>query len=205
MISQEILKVVDPFDRPIPGQSLTNSVDNPYPWEGPPEFTKVDEAIDAIVTNLLTEEGKLLSVIEVLGSGEVPVSAVAQIILENGFRKGKFNPDLMLLLAEPLMIILMALAERAGIHDYEIYKDEFSEMSEEEQIELANDVINSYKEEVNFRGLRTDKPIDVRSVSPTVLEKIEEAEIPQAESLMARPQEEEDMSPVNETSLLERQ
>ena len=68
MISQEILKVVDPFDRPIPGQSLTNSVDNPYPWEGPPEFTKVDEAIDAIVTNLLTEEGKLLSVIEVIFS-----------------------------------------------------------------------------------------------------------------------------------------
>ena len=114
----------------------------------------------------------------------------------------------MLLLAEPLMVILMALAERAGIHDYEIYKDEFSEMSEEEQMELANDVINSYKEEVNFRGLRSNKPLDVRSVSSDVLEQIEEAEIPQAESLMAKPENEEnepEVTPVAQPSLLERQ
>ena len=208
MISQNALNLVNPFSKPIPGQSLTRSVDDPYPWEGPPEFTKVDEAIDAIVVNILTEEGKLTSLIEVLGSGEVPISAVAQIILENGFRKGKFNPDLMLLLAEPLMVILMALAERAGIHDYEIYRDEFSEMSEEEQMELANDVINSYKEEVNFRGLRSNKPLDVRSVSSDVLEQIEEAEIPQAESLMAKPENEEnepEVTPVAQPSLLERQ
>lgn len=208
MISQNALNLVNPFSKPIPGQSLTRAVDDPYPWEGPPEFTRVDEAIDAIVASILTEEGKLTSIIEILGSGEVPISAVAQIILENGFRKGKFNPDLMLLLAEPLMVILMALAERAGIHDYEIYRDEFSEMSEEEQMELANDVINSYKEEVNFRGLRSNKPLDVRSVSSDVLEQIEEADIPQAESLMAKPENEEnepEVTPVAQPSLLERQ
>ena len=71
------------------------------------------------------------------------------------------------------------------------------EALEEQEWSLVEEVLNTLVEE-------TDNPIDVRSVSPTVLEKIEEAEIPQAESLMARPQEEEDMSPVNETSLLER-
>lgn len=189
MLSQETMELVDPFSKPIPGQSLTNDPDNPYPWESPPEFVNVNTAIDSIVMNMLGDEEKLANIIEVLASGEIPIAGIAQIILEDGFRKGKYNPDLMLLLAEPLMVILMALAERAGIRDYEIYQGEGSELSGEEQAELANDVINSYKEEVNFRGLRTGKNIDVRSVPEEVLEKIEEADIPAQPSLMERPAE----------------
>jgi len=189
MLSQETMELVDPFSKPIPGQSLTNDPDNPYPWESPPEFVNVNTAIDSIVMNMLGDEEKLANIIEVLASGEIPIAGIAQIILEDGFRKGKYNPDLMLLLAEPLMVILMALAERAGIRDYEIYQGEGSELSGEEQAELANDVINSYKEEVNFRGLRTGKNIDVRSVPEEVLERIEEADIPAQPSLMERPAE----------------
>ena len=189
MLSQETMELVDPFSKPIPGQSLTNDPDNPYPWESPPEFVNVNAAIDSIVMNMLGDEEKLANIIEVLASGEIPIAGIAQIILEDGFRKGKYNPDLMLLLAEPLMVVLMALAERAGIRDYEIYQGEGSELSGEEQAELANDVINSYKEEVNFRGLRTGKNIDVRSVPEEVLERIEEADIPAQPSLMERPAE----------------
>jgi len=189
MLSQETMELVDPFSKPIPGQSLTNDPDNPYPWESPPEFVNVNTAIDSIVMNMLGDEEKLANIIEVLASGEIPIAGIAQIILEDGFRKGKYNPDLMLLLAEPLMVILMALAERAGIRDYEIYQGEGSELSGEEQAELANDVINSYKEEVNFRGLKTGKNIDVRSVPEEVLERIEEADIPAQPSLMERPAE----------------
>ena len=189
MLSQETMELVDPFSKPVPGQSLTNDPDNPYPWESPPEFVNVNTAIDSIVMNILSDEEKLANIIEVLASGEIPIAGIAQIILEDGFRKGKYNPDLMLLLAEPLMVILMALAERAGIRDYEIYQGEGSELSGEEQAELANDVINSYKEEVNFRGLRTGNNIDVRSVPEEVLERIEEADIPAQPSLMERPAE----------------
>ena len=189
MLSQETMELVDPFSKPVPGQSLTNDPDNPYPWESPPEFVNVNAAIDSIVMNMLSDEEKLANIIEVLASGEIPIAGIAQIILEDGFRKGKYNPDLMLLLAEPLMVVLMALAERAGIRDYEIYQGEGSELSGEEQAELANDVINSYKEEVNFRGLRTGKNIDVRSVPEEVLERIEEADIPAQPSLMERPAE----------------
>ena len=189
MLSQETMELVDPFSKPIPGQSLTNDPDNPYPWESPPEFVNVNTAIDSIVMNILSDEEKLANIIEVLASGEIPIAGIAQIILEDGFRRGRYNPDLMLLLAEPLMVVLMALAERAGIRDYEIYQGEGSELSGEEQAELANDVINSYKEEVNFRGLRTGNNIDVRSVPEEVLERIEEADIPAQPSLMERPAE----------------
>ena len=189
MLSQETMELVDPFSKPVPGQSLTNDPDNPYPWESPPEFVNVNTAIDSIVMNMLSDEEKLANIIEVLASGEIPIAGIAQIILEDGFRRGRYNPDLMLLLAEPLMVVLMALAERAGIRDYEIYQGEGSELSGEEQAELANDVINSYKEEVNFRGLRTGNNIDVRSVPEEVLERIEEADIPAQPSLMERPAE----------------
>ena len=189
MLSQETMELVDPFSKPVPGQSLTNDPDNPYPWESPPEFVNVNTAIDSIVMNMLGDEEKLANIIEVLASGEIPIAGIAQIILEDGFRRGRYNPDLMLLLAEPLMVVLMALAERAGIRDYEIYQGEGSELSGEEQAELANDVINSYKEEVNFRGLRTGNNIDVRSVPEEVLERIEEADIPAQPSLMERPAE----------------
>ena len=189
MLSQETMELVDPFSKPVPGQSLTNDPDNPYPWESPPEFVNVNAAIDSIVMNMLSDEEKLANIIEVLASGEIPIAGIAQIILEDGFRRGRYNPDLMLLLAEPLMVVLMALAERAGIRDYEIYQGEGSELSGEEQAELANDVIISYKEEVNFRGLRTGNNIDVRSVPEEVLERIEEADIPAQPSLMERPAE----------------
>ena len=35
-----------------------------------------------------------------------------------GFREGKWNPDLMMMLIEPFMYLLMALAEKAGIDLY---------------------------------------------------------------------------------------
>jgi len=47
---------------------------------------------------------------------------VAQMILFSGFKKGQWNPDMMLMLAEPTAYMVMALAERAGI-DYEIDRE----------------------------------------------------------------------------------
>ena len=38
----------DPFDAPIPGQSLTDEPGK-WAWEKPPEITDVDEAVESIV------------------------------------------------------------------------------------------------------------------------------------------------------------
>ena len=43
------------------------------------------------------------------------VLELAQITLYAGFYKGKWNPDLMMLLMEPVIYMIMALAERAGV------------------------------------------------------------------------------------------
>jgi hypothetical protein len=40
---------------------------------------------------------------------------IVQLILTKGFEDGEINPDLMLLLAEPLAYILLGLSEKEGI------------------------------------------------------------------------------------------
>tara|TARA_R110000803_G_scaffold85122_2_gene151393 strand:+ start:2438 stop:3064 length:627 start_codon:yes stop_codon:yes gene_type:complete len=193
MLDPQMMEMVDPFNRPIPGQSLTNPVDNPYPWEKAPRFTKASNAIDFFAEGILGDQERLSSVLEILASNTFPIAEIAQILLEDGFRKGYWNPDLMLLLAEPVMVILMALSERAGFNDYEIYLGERSELDEEEKIELTNSVINAIKEDIDFKGFRKKGGLDIRSVEPEVLKTIEKIDLPKAPSLLApqqTPQEE---------------
>ena len=45
----------------------------------------------------------------------VPIIDIAQQILYVGFREGKWNPDLMLMLAEPVAYVLIFMAENADI------------------------------------------------------------------------------------------
>ena len=186
MLNPETMALVSPFNRPIPGQSLTNPVDNPYPWEKPPRFTKVPEGLNFIVEGILGDEERLSGVLDVLAMNEFPIADIAQMLLEDGFRKVYWNPDMMLLLAEPVMVVLMALSERAGFRDYEIYRGENEEIDEEERIELANEVINAIKEETDFKGLRKQGGIDVRSVSPEILETIEDVSLPETQSLLSK-------------------
>ena len=40
--------IENPFDAPIPGQSLTDTPGN-YPWEHPPQYTDVDDILDIYI------------------------------------------------------------------------------------------------------------------------------------------------------------
>ena len=41
------------FDGPIPGQSMAASPDSKMPWDGPPEYSGLKEATEAIFLSLL--------------------------------------------------------------------------------------------------------------------------------------------------------
>lgn len=107
--------------RPIPGQSLTNSPEEPYPWEQPPKYTNIKEALHEIFISLI-DENVFPSIIRSLEKG-VPIVDMASGVLMEGFRAGKFNPDLMLLLAEPVIYLFMVLAARSGVENYRIDAD----------------------------------------------------------------------------------
>tara|TARA_R100000315_G_scaffold12011_1_gene3850 strand:- start:220 stop:834 length:615 start_codon:yes stop_codon:yes gene_type:complete len=112
-LNKQALAEYNPFQGPIPGQSLTNSEDSRQPWEQPPVFTNIKQAREAVFLEILKEEN-LEVIINLLDDG-MSVAKVTEMLLFIGYSKGQFNPDLMMLLAEPVMYMLLALCEAVGI------------------------------------------------------------------------------------------
>ena len=112
-LNKQALAEYNPFQGPIPGQSLTNSEDSRQPWEQPPVFTNIKQAREAVFLEILKEEN-LEVIINLLDDG-MSVAKVTEMLLFIGYTKGQFNPDLMMLLAEPVMYMLLALCEAVGI------------------------------------------------------------------------------------------
>jgi hypothetical protein len=113
---------VNPFNAPIPGESLTTAPDMPKAWERPPQYTSQDAAMEAIYMEI-TQEDSLRKLINIINDG-IPLDQLAQVILYRGYTQGKFSPDLMLMLAEPTIYLLIAIADYADIKDYVLYEGE---------------------------------------------------------------------------------
>ena len=188
---QEGLDFLANRGRPIPGQSLTNSPDEAYAWEKTPQFTNLQSATDALFVEL-TEPEFYDSVLTMIERGE-SIANVAQVILYDGFQKGMFNPDLMMLLIEPTMYMLMALAEKGGIDDYKIYNgEEEDEFDEDEQLEGMDKMMDIAKDKLAPKMKSGVLPRDIEA-------KIEELDIPARPSLLERQE-----MPQEEPSLLDR-
>ena len=100
-------------DTPIAGQSLTQSPDSPLPMEGPPRFTKQQEFIEHLFTEL-TGEDALPMILDALRT-ELPVETTAHKLLQGQMRKGNINVDTLILAIEPTIYMLIGLATYAGI------------------------------------------------------------------------------------------
>ena len=179
-LEQEGLEVLGQMQRPIPGQSLTNSPDTPYPWEQPTEFTEIQPAIESMFINL-TEDDAYGALVDIIDADNT-IAEAAQIILFAGFEEGLWNPDLMTLLIEPTMYLIMALVERAGRVEYKIDRepDELDEEDKAEQITAMEKLLSQAAVQAE-----EDKVSGVKSgVLPTEIEKkLKEIKVP--ESLLA--------------------
>jgi len=180
--------------RAIAGQSLTNSPEQPYKWEQPPEFTTVNNANIFILQSLI-EEKTYLNLVMSITDG-VPVADVASVILYHGFTQGKWNPDLMLLLMEPTMYIIIGLVEKAGIFNYKLYSGELednkNDVDPDIQIKTLQRAVSAFnKEQV------------AQTIDPKIKELLETVEPPPS-LLEARPKEIEEEA-IEPTSLLGKQ
>jgi len=125
---------MNPFNAPVPGESLTQDPNQKFPWEQPSEINDVDSAIKEIFINL-TEKNTLVELLNILKNGQ-PVDEIAQIIAYRGATVGKYNNDLMLLLLEPLMYLIIAIAEEYEI-DPVIYEGMDNDIGDEEDYDRA--------------------------------------------------------------------
>ena len=63
---------------------------------------------------LITSEEHYVNIMDMLRDG-TEVMTIVEALLVKSFRDGQINPDMVLLLAEPLAYLLIGLAEREGI------------------------------------------------------------------------------------------
>jgi len=169
-------------NRFIPGQSLTENPETPWPWEGPPTFVSKDEALEHFM-NLILEEERHIAILESLEEG-VPVMNLVELILTKSFQEGEINPDLMMLLAEPLAFMIMALGEKADIEVKLVDEDDDDEYDEDKEFESFRELLNSIKDPKDDEDFPMQDKID--KVETPVLDQENEIETP---SLMENPDE----------------
>ena len=161
---------VNPFDSPVPGQSLTDKPGN-YPWEHPPQYTDVDQVLE-LIFDQVTNERFAKQIISMLHAG-VPVEAIVRVITFSGFLNGKFNPDVGFIIIEPLMNLISAIGIRAGVPNIRLSLEDLDEMD--------NNFIRSMSD------LKAAKE-DISQVAETIKEEAGE----QPQGLMAPPAEAEE-------------
>jgi hypothetical protein len=150
----ELRKAATKTERPIAGESLTNDPSTPLPFEKPPKFTSKEEAVEYFF-DYVTAEDRYFEIINVLDEG-VTVMELVELILVSSFRNGEINPDLMMLIAEPLAYILISLAEKEGIRAT-IVKDSDDPEVRDIQETLDNYHNSSFEEEEDNSDVLKDK------------------------------------------------
>lgn len=177
---QDGLEFIANNGRPIPGSSLTNSPDSPYPWEQAPQFVEIQPAIDSLFIEL-SEPEAFHSLMDLVRN-EVPVGDIAQVILTDGFQKGLWNPDLMLLLVEPTMYMIIAFAEKAGIQEYITYEGEQDEPEDEDE------QLEGIEEAIDIAQSRVVSKVKSGALPKEIEERLEEFTPPEQPSLLEKPE-----------------
>ena len=190
--NQEVLDHLGKFEGPIPGQSLTGNPDEPQSWEQPPEHVTLEGALYGLFS-FMTQEDVYPNIVKALGDG-MPVTGMTQMILEDGFQKGSWNPDLMMQLIEPTMYMIMSMAEKSGVK-YKIDAEDdpdVEEASPEEDLSTLQGLAKIAQGRVDDTKIKEALPKEIT-------ERLETIEVP--ESLLSRSEVEE---PTETDSLLAR-
>ncbi len=172
--------------RPIPGQSLTNSPESPYPWESPPTLTNPREALDVIVAEIMQPEA-VKNIVNALANGAA-VGDIGSAILYAKFTEGDISVDTMMLLAEPVMYTIMAIGEEANIK-YNIEGNDLDEFDEEDEAEEMTNKINEFRTAVSdIKNQTTQKlkpTVDENVVPRNILDRVKE-QGPEIRSLLTK-------------------
>ena len=162
----------NPFDTPIPGQSLTDEPGN-YPWEHPPQYVTTDGAADHL-WNRMSEPEFAEQIIAMLDAG-VPVEAIARVVVFAGFTEGKFTPDVGFMLAETVMKMIATIGFTGDVKKFRI---SMQDLTNKNEMKTILD-IKSKNEELEKAARSLGKDIKA---------------MPEQKGLMAPPQQKEEVA-----------
>lgn len=175
---------------PIPGQSLTKDTEDTYPWEKPPEFTNPREALDDVVGSIMQPEA-MKNIVSALAQGAA-VADLGTAILYAKFNEGKITPDVMMMLAEPVMYTIMAIGEEANIK-YNIEGNDLDEFDDEDEVEDEDAKLNEFRNvltDIKKGATKNIEPskIDTNVVPESILAQVKEKG-PEIKSLLSKGEE----------------
>ena len=97
----------DPFNRPIPGESLTDDLGS-RPFEQPPRRVDPDEVLEDVLEKL-QDEDRRDKILDLVFSG-VPVETIVNTFALEGVTRGEFTPDVAEIIKPVLAMVIMDLA-----------------------------------------------------------------------------------------------
>jgi hypothetical protein len=109
---------MDPFEGPIPGESLT-APPNSFAWEEPPQFTDPEDALMHTLDTLTSPE-KIDAMVNLLENG-VDIQTLTEGILRFNVSEGIHDIDVGMVIAPIVHEYIKTTAEMVGID----YKDGF--------------------------------------------------------------------------------
>ena len=176
------LAIDDPFNSPNPGESLTKTPEEKFPWEQASEYTEVRPFMEDLFLQLTEDKDRYVKLL-VSFLQQVSIADTTQMLLYTSWRAGKINTDLMLLLIEPVMYLLIAMAEQAEIEPV-IYDEENVDEPSQEDADLYVD------ESQKINEMKPEK-IRKSSVEPSLLARVEDLPTAKEVGVTDNTQEEE--------------
>lgn len=155
------------LDAPIPGQSLTAPLGE-RPWQNPPQFSTVDEAMDYYLPILVNEETlpQLLSIMQ-LG---IPLTTIADSLMLANVMEGVHSVDIGIIIL-PFIIEMLEFIGTSQKVDYVVEKPKQGKSPLPSASEIALAVKRSGK-----------KPSKTETIDTTISKETEE----ELKGLMAR-------------------
>ena len=176
------LAIDDPFNSPTPGESLTKNPEEKFAWEQASEYTEVRPFMEDLFLQLTEDKDRYVKLL-VSFLQQVSIADTTQMLLYTSWRAGKINTDLMLLLIEPVMYLLIAMAEQAEIEPVIYDEENVDEPSQED-----SDLYVEQSQKINEM-----KPEKIRksSVEPSLLARVEDLPTAKEVGVTDNTQEEE--------------
>jgi hypothetical protein len=124
------LNTMDPFDAPIPGQSLTDEPGK-WPWDQPPQMVDVDDAYEYVVVKIEQNPDLKDDMLKFL-MAKVPIESICNTIAFTGFSQGLWNPDIAEMIKFPLSAYFAMMAEENGFEVVMFNKEEEPTVTDEQ-------------------------------------------------------------------------
>tara|TARA_B100001250_G_scaffold414099_1_gene450668 strand:- start:913 stop:1437 length:525 start_codon:yes stop_codon:yes gene_type:complete len=125
--------MTSPFDRPIPGQSLTDEPRN-NPWENPAEMSDIEEVTKYYI-NRLADQDVIDDLSAVMEAG-VPLKPVVETITSAGTMRGLHSIDSAMLVGPIIHQFLKSAMETQGVSVRDTGRNYEKESAEKEMMRV---------------------------------------------------------------------